>query len=336
MIAQKSTQWQALSAGAPLERQSVPIRDPKAREVRIRVAACGLNFADTLMLAGRYQEQPQPPIVPGMEISGWIDALGPQVAGLAQGARVAVFAGSGGLADYVYAPAEACVLLPDSVDLDAGAAFQVVYGTAHLALWHRARLRHGERLVVTGAAGGTGLASVQVGALLGAEVVAIARGPEKLRLAQKAGATHLIDAAAPDLRAQIQALGGADVAIDTVGTPLWDALLRSANPEARLFPLGFAGGEVPQIKANHLLVKNLSVYGFYWGGYRHFAPGVFRDSLAHVLDWIATGALDVRIGARVPFDRADEGLDMIRNRQARGKIVVTLPVEGFSRGRSHA
>jgi len=317
--------WQAIKPGAPLALVAAQHPAPGAREVRIRSRACGLNFADTLMLAGRYQEKPPLPIVPGMELSGIVEAQGAQVSHPAVGTRVAVHAGHGGLAEAICVPAASCVPIPDALDMETAAAFQVVYGTAHLALSHRARLRPGERLVVTGAAGGTGLATVQIGALMGAEVIAIARGADKLDIARAAGAAHAIDAASEGIRDRIKALGGADIVVDTVGAPLWDEVYRAANPEARLFPIGFAGGTVPELRANHLMVKNLTICGFYWGGYLRFAPDLLASSLGHVLGWLATGALSLRIGHRVPFEEADRGLDLLRTRKATGKVVVTFP-----------
>ena len=317
--------WQAAAPGAPLALVESPAPAPGAHEVRIRTGACGLNFADTLMLAGRYQEKPPLPIVPGMELSGIVEAQGAQVSHPAVATRVAVHAGHGGLAEAVCVPAAACVPIPDAIDMETAAAFQVVYGTAHLALSRRARLQPGERLVVTGAAGGTGLATVQIGALMGAKVIAIARGDEKLDIARSAGATHTIDAESDGIRDRIRALGGADIVVDTVGAPLWDEVYRAANPEARLFPLGFAGGAVPELRANHLMVKNLTICGFYWGGYLRFAPDALAASLGQVLDWLATGALSLHIGHRVPFEAAETGLDLLRTRKATGKVVVTFP-----------
>ncbi|MEM1432295.1 MAG: NADPH:quinone oxidoreductase family protein [Pseudomonadota bacterium] len=324
-MADKVRVWQASDVGAPLTLAQAPRPEPQAGEVRIRVRACGLNFADTLMLRGRYQEAPPIPIVPGMELSGRVETLGPEVSQPPVGTRVAVYAGYGGLAEAVCVPAAACVPVPDTIDMETAAAFQIVYGTAHLALARRAGLQPGERLVVTGAAGGTGLATVQIGALLGAEVIAIARGAEKLEIARQAGATHTLDASTEDLRTAIKDLGGADVVVDTVGAPLWDAIFRAANPEARLFPIGFAGGTVPELRANHLLVKNLTICGFYWGGYLRFAPRALADSLGQVLDWMSSGALTLRIGTHLPFEEAVAGLDLLRDRKATGKIVVTFP-----------
>jgi len=296
---------------------------PAKGEVLLRIGACGLNFADTLIVQGTYQEKPPLPFTLGMEVAGTVEALGPDTDGPAPGSRVAVRSGSGGLAEFGVFPAAACVPIPDSVTDSQAAAFQIAYGTSHLALDHRARLQPGERLVVTGAAGGVGLTSVEIGKLMGAEVIAIARGADKLAVAKAAGATHLIDATSEDIRGQLKALGGIDVAYDTVGGDLWDACFRAARPEARLMPIGFAGGAVPQIKANHLLVKNLTVIGLYWGGYDRFAPKVLSDSLATLMGWLADGRLSPHVSHTLPLEQAAEGLELIRQRRSTGKVVVT-------------
>jgi NADPH2:quinone reductase len=322
--AASTERWQATAPGAPLLLASAPLPHPGPGEVRLRIAACGLNFADTLLLAGRYQDQPSPPLVPGMEMAGIVEAAGPGVAAPSPGTRVAVHAGAGGLARHAVVPAALCRALPDGLDMARAAAFQVVYGTAYLALARRARLAPGERLAVTGAAGGTGLAAVELGALMGAEVVAVARGAAKLETARAAGARHALDAELPDLRDRLKALGGIDVGVDTVGGALWEALFRAARPEGRLLPLGFAGGEVPQIKANHLLVKNLSVIGFNLGAYRTIAPEALAESLGQVMDWLLAGRLSLRIGARFRFEEAQAALQAMTSRAVAGKIVVIV------------
>ncbi|RYH11834.1 NADPH:quinone oxidoreductase family protein [Tropicimonas sp. IMCC6043] len=305
-----------------LVQMSLP--DPGPGEVTIEVAACGLNFADLLMMRGKYQERPDPPVTLGMEMAGTVSALGPQVRGLAPGDRVAVFTGQGGLAEAANVPADRCVRLPEGMPFSHAAAFQVAYGTSHVALAHRARLGAGERLVVTGAAGGVGLTAVEIGALMGAEVVAIARGEAKLDIARAAGARHLIDAESSDMRGQLKALGGADVVYETVGGALWEACFRAARPEARLLAIGFASGEVPQIPANHLLVKNLSVIGLYWGGYLAFRPEILTGSLAQLFAWYAEGRLSPHVGRELPLERAGEALEMLRQRKSTGKLVVTM------------
>jgi NADPH2:quinone reductase len=310
---------------APPELVEIDLPSPGAGEIRLKIEACGLNFADLLMARGRYQERPDPPVTLGMEMAGTVAALGEGVTGLAVGDRVAAQNSHGGLAEEANVLADWCVRLPDGMPASDAAAFQIAYGTSHVALDYKARLQPGERLVVTGAAGGVGLTAVEIGALMGAEVVAIARGDEKLEVARQAGATHLIDARSPDLREQIKALGGADVVYEAVGGDLFTQCFRATNPDGRILAIGFASGDVPQIPANHLLVKNLTVIGLYWGGYRAHRPNVLTDSLAQLFRWYEEGRLHPTISHQFPLDRAADGLEMLRLRKSTGKVVVTVP-----------
>jgi NADPH2:quinone reductase len=237
---------------------------------------------------------------------------------------VAVFAGSGGLAPEGAFPAGRAVRLPDGMPFETAAAFQVAYGTSHLALTRRARLAAGERLLVLGAAGGVGLTAVEIGRRLGARVIAIARGEQRLQVAAAAGAHHLIDADAPDVADAVKALGGADVIFDPVGGAAFTRALKAARPEARVLVIGFASGEVPEIRANHLLVKNIDVIGFYWGGYLRFAPAALRDSLATLLDWWREGLVRPQVSHVLPFDETPAALDLLRRRAATGKVVVAI------------
>ena len=298
--------------------------NPGLGEVRLRNQACGLNFADLLMIKGRYQDNPEPPFTLGMEAAGIVDALGPDVDGPAPGTRVAVFGGSGGLADYGVYPADRIVPLPDEVDMNTAAALQIAYGTSHVALDHKARLQPGETLVVLGAAGGVGLTAVELGKLMGARVIAVARGADKLAIAKQAGADHVIDAETPDLRAELIELGRADVVYDAVGGDLFRAAFRAMNPEGRLLAIGHASGDVPQIPANHLLVKNIDVLGFYWGGYMTFRPKVVTDSLATLFQWAAEGRIKPHISHVLPLEQAAEGLELLRSRASTGKVVIRL------------
>lgn len=302
----------------------IAVPEPAAGEIRLRIAACGLNFADLLMQTGTYQETPALPFTLGMEVSGTVDALGPDVDGFKPGDRVAVFGGKGGLADYGCFPASRAVHLPDSMGWVDAAAFQIAYGTSHVALDHRARLQPGETLLVLGAAGGVGLTAVEIGKLMGARVIACARGADKLAAAKTAGADHLIDASDADIRAEVKALGGADVVYDPVGGDQFQAAFRACRPEARILTIGFASGDVPQIKANHLLVKNLSVMGLYWGGYLGFRPDVLTGSLAQLMAWQAEGRIKPHVSHVLPLDRAAEGMELLRTRKSTGKVVVTL------------
>jgi NADPH2:quinone reductase len=229
--------------------------------------------------------------------------------------------GRGGLAELAAVPADLCVPLPDGMAAVDAAAFSIAYGTSHLALVRRARLEAGETLLVLGAAGGVGLTAVELGALMGARVIAAARGAEKLEVARAAGAQHLVDADG-DLTEAVKALGGADVVYDPVGGPLYRAALSACRPEARYLVIGFAGG-VPEVRPGHLLVKNVSLIGHYWGGYLSFRPEVVRESLTTLLGWYAEGRLRPHVSHVLPLDRAGEGLELIRTRASTGKVVVT-------------
>lgn len=307
---------------APVLR-TCPMPLPAAGQVRLRIAACGLNFADLLMITGDYQDTPEPPFTLGMEVAGTVDAVGTDVRDFVPGDRVAVFAGSGGLAAFGCFDATHCMRIPDSMPMQDAAAFQIAYGTSHLALGHRARLTADETLLVLGAAGGVGLTAVEIGKLMGARVIAVARGADKLATARRMGADHLIDSDHQDIREEVLALGGADVVYDPVGGDQFTAALRACRPEARILTIGFASGTVPQIPANILLVKNITAVGFYWGDYLKFAPEVLRDSLAGLLDWYQDGRIRPHISHVMPLDRVEEAFDLMRTRASTGKIVVT-------------
>jgi len=274
------------------------------------------------MVQGRYQDMPALPFTPGMEVCGEVTGLGPGVSGPALGTRVVVFGGHGGLAQHGVFPAALCRPVPAAMADVVAAGFQVAYGTSHLALTRRARLQPGETLLVLGAAGGVGLTAVEVGHQLGARVIAVARGAERRAVAQAAGADHLIDPEAGDLKAALRALGGVDVIYDPVGGASFDAALAAARPEARALVIGFASGEVPQVAANRLLVKNVDVMGFYWGGYLRFAPEALTDSLATLLDWHAAGRLHPHVGHVLPLAQAAAGLDLLAARRATVKVVI--------------
>jgi NADPH2:quinone reductase len=274
------------------------------------------------MQKGTYQDTPTAPFTLGMEVAGVISGLGDAVSGFRIGDRVAVFTGQGGLAEQGVFDVERVIPIPDSMSYEHAAALLIAYGTSHIALDYRARLKPGETLLVTGAAGGVGLTAVEIGKLMGATVIAHARGADKLAVAKAAGADHLIDDS-EDLRERVKALGGSDVVYDAVGGEAWKAAFRSCKPEARLLPIGFASGEVPQIPANHLLVKNLDVIGFYIGGYMKFRPEVLRDSFTTLIQWYEQGKLKPHVSHVLPLDRAQEGLELLRSRKSTGKVVIT-------------
>ncbi|WP_294622245.1 NADPH:quinone oxidoreductase family protein [uncultured Roseovarius sp.] len=316
--------YQIESPGAAPVLSEVSPPQPGMGEISVQIGACGLNFADLLMVKGEYQDTPVAPFTLGMEVAGTVTALGPDTDGPAPGTRVAVFGGQGGLAEQGCFPADRAVAIPETMDFIDAAAFQIAYGTSHVALDHRARLQPGETLLVLGAAGGVGLTAVEIGKLMGATVIACARGPEKLEAAKQAGADHLIDAETEDIRAVCKDLGGLDVVYDPVGGDQFKAAFRACNPEARLLPIGFASGDIPQIPANHLLVKNLSVMGLYWGGYLKFRPEVITDSMQTLIGWYNDGRLKPHVSHVLPLDRAAEGLDLLKTRKSTGKVVITM------------
>lgn len=303
--------------------ETCPDPIPKSGEVLLDIAACGLNFADLLMAKGTYQDTPEPPFTLGMEVCGTVVGHGPGVQSPPIGTRVAVFGGSGGMAQKGVFPAALCRPVPDTMDDATAAGFMVAYGTSHLALARRAQLKQGETLLVLGAAGGVGLTAVEIGKALGAKVIAVARGADKLAIAKSAGADHLIDSSTDDIKTAVKALGGADVVYDPVGGEAFKAALGACNREARVVVIGFASGEVPQIPANIILVKNITVIGFYWGGYLAFNPQALTDSLDVLMQWHAMGKLHPHISHVLPLERAAEALDLMRTRKSTGKIVVT-------------
>jgi NADPH:quinone reductase len=315
--------FQVLDFETPAKLVDIAKPTPDEGQVLIEIAACGMNFADLLMLTGQYQATPQPPFTLGLEVAGVVRALGRGVTRFAPGDRVALFAGAGGLAEFGCFDAARCMPLPEQMPFPEAAAFQVAYGTSHLALCHRARVRAGETVLVLGAAGGVGLTAIEIAKLRGATVIAVARGAQKLAVAGQAGADHLIDSDSGDIRAQVKALGGADVVFDPVGGDQFTAALRACNPEARVIVIGFASGEVPQIPANILLVKNITVIGHYWGGYMGFAPEVLRASLSELIGWYKQGKLHPHISHVLALDQAGQALELLRARRSTGKVVVT-------------
>lgn len=315
---------QVTDLGQPLSLQDIPMPAAGPGQVQVKVHTCGLNFGDLLIIKGTYQEKPELPFTLGMELCGTITEVGVGVEGLAVGQRVAAYCGFDALADYAAIPANICVPIPDEMSDEDAAAFLIAYGTSHVALDYKAHLQPGERLLVLGASGGVGLTAVELGKLMGAEVIAVARGKDKLEVARSMGADHLIDSETDDIRSVVKGLGGADVVYDPIGGDQFKAALRACNAEARLVPLGFASGDVPQIPANHLLVKNLTVIGFYWGGYTRVNPKVLTDSFKVLIDWYVQGKIKPHVSNVLPLEEANAALDLLRTRKATGKVVVKI------------
>ena len=297
---------------------------PKPDQIRLKIMSCGLNFADILLKNGTYQETPQLPFVLGMEVSGVVDALGSNVTNFSIGDRVAVFGGQGGLAEFGCFDVSRCVQLPQKMNFDDAAAFQIAYGTSHLALGYKAQTKPGDTLLVLGASGGVGLTAIQLGKLMGARVVGVARGTEKMEIIKKEGADFVLDSDDPDLVSRLKDLGGIDIVYDAVGGDQFKSAFKSCNPEARIILIGFASGNLPQLKANHLLVKNVSVHGFYWGGFLQFKPDVVTESLKQLFEWHESGQIKPHISHKFTLDQAEDALDLLKNRKSTGKVVVKI------------
>lgn len=305
----------------------LPSPTPGAGEILVGVHACGLNFADTLMIQGKYQERPEFPFSPGLEVSGEVLETGPEVDHFAAGDRVIALCGHGGLAERVVVPSGNAVRLPQGMNFVTAAGFAVVYGTAHVGLERRARLQPGEVLLVHGAAGGVGLAAVEVGRQMGATVIATGSNEEKLALARAHGAQHAINHREENFRERVRALTdgrGADVIFDPVGGKVFDESVRCINWEGRILVVGFASGSISELPVNLTLVKNMSVVGVYWGAYRKRDSAVLQRSWQQLLEWLAAGALSPHISATYPLAQAPSALRSLMERRATGKVVVTV------------
>jgi NADPH2:quinone reductase len=261
-----------------------------------------------------------------MEVSGVIAEIGAGVAGFAIGDRVLGICGLGGFAEEAVLDAGLVYHIPDTLGSDAAAGFPIVYGTAHLGLTHKAKLLPGETLLVHGAAGGVGLAAVEIGALLGARVVATASTEEKLAIARRSGASEALLSGSPDLAARLKAWAGGtgvNVVFDPVGGPMFEASLRAIAWEGRILVVGFAAGIVQQIPANVVLVKNCDVLGLFWGAYRMRDPATLRRSLEQALSWVGEGRLAPHAAESFPLEQAADALLRLQSRQSTGKLVLT-------------
>lgn len=320
----KAVRLTALTGFDAIRVEEMETKPLESRQVRIKVHAAGLNFADLLMAGGTYQATPEPPFTMGMELAGEVVEVHPDADGVFPGDRVMARPGQGAFAEEVVTADKNCIVIPPNMSFDEAAAFPIAYGTAHLGLSRRGRLKSGEVLMVHGAAGGVGLTAVQVGKAMGATVIATAGGDDRLAVAKENGADHIINYRTESIRDRVKELtGGVDVVFDPVGGDVFKQSLRCINPEGRIVVIGFASGEVPQAPANILLVKNVDVIGFYWGGYGGFAPEAIKTSLEQALTLYNDGRLVPHISHRVPFDRVQEAFALLRDRQATGKVILT-------------
>jgi NADPH2:quinone reductase len=330
LVCSRWCHWSELS----LQRIPRPALGPG--QVRIRVRHAGVGFAVSLFVSGKYQRKPPLPFTPGTEAAGEILEVAPDVTTLRPGQRVTAALDWGGFAEEVVTTAETVYPVPDTLDLAHAAALPVTCGTVWAALAWRAAPQPGETLLVHGASGALGTAAVQIGKLMGARVVATASTPAKREAALRNGAAHAIPADPETLAETVKALcpaGGADIVFDPVGGDLFDASLRCAAPGARLLSIGYASGRIPQVPANLLLVKNLSVIGFNYGYYigwgltderRRFAPQV-QEVVSRVVTAVDRGELSAPVIQRFPLQDWHAAIDTVMSRRAIGKVVLDLP-----------
>ena len=308
-----------------LETVSEPI--PGAGEVLIDVKTAGVNFADTLMIQGRYQVKPPLPFIPGFEVAGIVAALGKNVPHLSVGRRVLAFVPWGAYAEKVAAPMNSVMPIPSNMPFTDAAAFAITYGTSHLALAHRGRLQAGETLLVHGASGGVGLTAVELGKRLGATVIATASSEEKLELCRRYGADHTINYAEDDFVSAVKDLTqgkGADVIFDPVGGEVFSKSLRCLAWEGRLLVVGFASGKIPNVPANLTLVKNTAVVGVFWGAYAQHGPDALMDSMKQLTDWYKDSHLTPHISATFKLEAAAAAMRSLMNRKSTGKVVLEI------------
>jgi NADPH2:quinone reductase len=295
----------------------VDIPEPGGDGVVIDVRAAGVSFPEVLQTRGAYQIKPELPFVPGSEVAGIVKA---DANGFRAGDRVAAFPMLGGFAEVAVAPAHFTFKLPDALDFAQGAGLILNYHTAYFSLVNRGRLTSGETVLVHGAAGGVGTATLQVAKGLGARTIAVVSTSEKGAVARAAGADEVVRA--DGFKDAVKALGGADLIIDPVGGDRFTDSLRALNPDGRVVVVGFTGGSIPEVKVNRLLLNNIDVVGAGWGAYITKRPAVVGEIAAELDTLIAAGHIKPLVGARLPLERAADALKLIDERGATGKVVL--------------
>ena len=300
-----------------------PIAGPGEAVVRIKAAA--LNFFDLLIIAGKYQHKPPFPFSPASEFAGVVESVGPGVTDVAPGDRVMGALGWGAARERIAAPARQLVKLPDSLDFERASGLTVTYATTLYALRTRAQLKAGESLVVLGASGGTGLAAIEIGKIMGARVIACASSDDKLAFARQHGADETVNYASEDLRGALKRLGGEhgiDVVYDPVDGPYAEPAVRSLGWEGRYLVVGFAAGEIPKLPLNLVLLKSCDIRGVLWGGWTTRDPEGQRALMTDIVRWCADGKLSAHVHAVYPLTEIATALKAIANRKVMGKIVL--------------
>lgn len=305
--------------------EQVDAPTPGAGQLLVEVGACGVNFPDVLMIEDKYQLKPPLPFSPGGEIAGVVKQVGSGVSGFAPGDRVIGALGWGGFAEEAVVDATRAVAMPAGMPFPTAAAFLFTYGTSHYALKDRARLAPGETLLVLGAAGGVGLAAVELGKAMQAHVIAAASSDEKLTVCADHGADTLVNYTTEDLKERVKQITrgrGADVVYDPVGGDYAETALRTIAWEGRYLVVGFAAGTIPRVPLNLVLLKGCQIVGVFWGSFTAREPVRHQDNVAELLRWWTDGKLKPRIEKTYPFDKVAEALNDLAQRRVRGKVVL--------------
>ena len=305
--------------------EEVPSPKPGPGEVVVTMKAASVNFPDVLIIQNKYQFKPPLPFSPGSELAGVVKEIGDGVKNVKPGDKVIAFTGHGAFAEEVKTEAARLIPLPQKMDFPTGAAFILTYGTTDHALRDRAALKAGESLLVLGAAGGVGLAAVEIGKALGARVIACASSEDKLAVCRSHGADATIDYAAEDLRGRVRALTddrGVDVVYDAVGGPYSEPAFRSIAWRGRLLVVGFAAGDIPKLPLNLPLLKGASIVGVFWGDFARREPRAFGESVAQLGRWYAEGKLRPHVSQTFPLAKAVDALKLMAARQVKGKVVL--------------
>ncbi len=307
--------------------EDVPSPAAGPGEVVISVKAASVNFPDVLIIENKYQVKPPLPFSPGSEVAGVIKEVGDGVANVRPGDRVMAIVGYGAFAEEIKTESHRALPLPAGMDFATGAAFGLTYATSEHALYDRGALKAGETLLVLGAAGGVGIAAIEIGKVLGARVIACASTDEKLAICRAHGADETINYGSEDLRERIKALTngrGADVVYDPVGGPYTELALRSIAWRGRLMVVGFAAGEIPRIPLNLTLLKGCSIVGVFWGDFTRREPQRFADAMQRLGTWYAEGRLKPHVSQTFPLERASDALRLMAERKVTGKVVLMV------------
>ena len=305
--------------------EELPDPAPGPGQVALDVMAAGVNFPDVLIIQGKYQFQPELPFTPGSELSGVVRALGDGVDHLKVGDKVIAFTAQGAFAQQIVVPAQACMPMPPGMDFDTAAAITLTYGTSHHAVVDRAALKEGETMLVLGAAGGVGLAAIEIGKALGARVIAAASSDEKLAVCREHGADATINYSTEDLREAIKAATGGkgpDVIYDPVGGIYAEPAFRSIGWRGRYLVVGFANGEIPKLPLNLTLLKGASLMGVFWGEFAKREPKANMAAMRQLMGWLAEGKIRPRISGRYALADTAAALNDMAARKVTGKVVI--------------